>query len=218
MDNFYRIKSYLMKDEKILWQGESHGKFRNHDSMHKVGTIIGGVFFVGFSLLWTAMALAVGAGVMSLVGLAFAAVGIFVIFGGSISQKRKLKNCYYAVTDRRILILCGNEVESVGYEKTHDIQIIHGDGDRGWIFFRKTFGNGGHYVNGCYVKNTGPVIKDSLQDIDNVIEVYRIILEEREKVFNDNGGNGGSFDDNSGISRHSTFNEGMFNRHYGNKP
>jgi hypothetical protein len=97
-----------------------------------------GIFFFGFAIVWTV--LASGAGLFALFGLPFLAVGAWMVSGPMRNYIRASRS-YYAITDKRVVILtAGNNYKVISiapgeitdYERTDK-----GDGS-GSIRLRKT--------------------------------------------------------------------------------
>ncbi len=94
----------LVEGEKILWQGQPDAsKFFTATD----------IFYVPFSLLWGGFALFWNVGVWTsnapfffrLWGLPFLVVGAYMIFGRFVYKWWRKRHTYYAVTDKRLLVL-----------------------------------------------------------------------------------------------------------------
>ena len=115
MDSYFinqLFREHLQKDETILWSGQPDPSvlFTRYD-----------VFLVPFSLLWGGFAFFWEASVLSswvrgadrgapsiffvLWGIPFVLLGIYFIFGRFVYKYWRKKNTYYALTNRRALIL-----------------------------------------------------------------------------------------------------------------
>lgn len=170
-----RFSQYLMNGEDILWQGESQkggGWITNGIGLFQK---MFGVFWLGFSLLWTFIA-TMGGGIMGLFGIPFIAVGIYILFG-------KSRKKYYAITNRRVLIICGKKLSAEFLGKICDVNVSVGKNNIGSIIYRTS--------NVRYVHNSGSEgnyqqIGGCLYNIYDPNEVYRILCEA---VFNIQNGN-----------------------------
>jgi membrane protein YdbS with pleckstrin-like domain len=98
-------KRNLEVGEKILWQGKP--EFLPF-LLSGLGGIIPGIFFFGFSSLWTFTAVSAGAPWdFLIIGVVFMLIGLFVLLGGPITQYFRFKNTEYVITDRRIITQTG---------------------------------------------------------------------------------------------------------------
>ncbi|WP_423065408.1 PH domain-containing protein [Devosia sp. CN2-171] len=95
------IRSRLLSGERILWSGRpAQGLlFVPSDAF----LIPFGLFFLGFSIFWIAMASNAG-GAFFLFGIPFVVVGLFMSVGRFFVDAWLRQTMVYAVTDRRILI------------------------------------------------------------------------------------------------------------------
>ncbi len=185
MDN-YRIKSYLMDGEQILWEGESGGKVHIVGRAGMVFPMIFGLFFFGFAVVWMTMAARSGGAFMPLFAIPFMLVGLAVAFGPIFSQRSRSKNCVYVVTDRRVIAFTKMGVNSVEYETVATVDVIYGKDDRGWIYMTRRgnyyagvdYGETASYGRTYYANSNG---KFELYDVKNVAEVYKIIVSARDK-------------------------------------
>jgi hypothetical protein len=98
------FESYLTKDETILWMGQPNPRWLL--SSGDVFLIPFSLMWGGFALFWEAGALSGGApGFFALWGVPFVLVGQYLIWGRFIHKYLRRKNTFYALTNRRALVL-----------------------------------------------------------------------------------------------------------------
>lgn len=197
--NNYRINSYLLENERVLWEGEagSKTKFKGNGAGMAFQFVFG-LFFSGFALFWmlAAGAASKGDGVFSffsLFGLPFLLVGLYVSFGPFIRQKKLTKNCLYVVTDRRIISFINDKVTSLYYDNVYNVDLVLGNNDRGWIYIHR---NATAFLSESYssysthsVSSTADKYVFVMNDIKNVANVYKIIMNAKEQYVNRNDNN-----------------------------
>lgn len=103
--NLALAEKNMEEGEKVQWQGKPEfGPF----ILSGMGGIIPGLMFFGFSLFWTAGAMASGAPTEFLLfGTLFMIIGLLILFGGPMVQWLRFKNTEYVITDRRIITQTG---------------------------------------------------------------------------------------------------------------
>lgn len=99
-----RFDSYLTNDESILWEGQPnpHWLFSPKDAL-----------LIPFSLLWGGFAIVWEVGVLSsrapslfmLWGIPFVVIGQYLIWGRFLYKYLRRQKTYYAITERRALVL-----------------------------------------------------------------------------------------------------------------
>jgi hypothetical protein len=111
MENVF--KDELLKDEKILWQGMPNPEilFSSVDFFLIPFSLI----WEGFAVIWVTAVFRLGFFSISpfktpliffaLFGILFVITGLYFIFGRFIFKKWKKRNTYYAVTNKRIIII-----------------------------------------------------------------------------------------------------------------
>ena len=131
----YVQHSVLLPDETIVWKGRPDPL-----KSASVGALkaLFGLFFFGFAVFWTVMASQ--GGLFALFGIPFVAVGAWMVSGPARDYLRAGKS-YYAVTDRRVLIVTAGGSYKVNAIVAGDItdyeRTDKGDGT-GSIRLRKT--------------------------------------------------------------------------------
>jgi len=96
------VESELTRGEELLWSGQPRPGlvFRSTD-----------IFMIPFSLLWGGFAIfwvvivTAGSGWFGLLGIPFAAIGLFMIFGRFIWDAAMRSRTFYGVTDRRLITI-----------------------------------------------------------------------------------------------------------------
>ena len=123
-----------------------------------------GLFFLAFSLFWTAGASMTG-GLFGLFGLPFIAVGLFLVFGKNIIGKKT----YYVITNRKIYRSQAGRVDMVDIANLPPMRVQGHQNGAGSIYF------GEHHYRTNGRNHYGVVF--SIENVDNIAEVQRIISE-----------------------------------------
>lgn len=189
-ENMYeKFKDDLIDGEEILWSGKPESKS---------GFSIGNVFLIFFGIIWLSFSLFMeynaimvyietGFIIMALFGLPFVFIGFFLLFGLPLYAKKKKKSVYYAVTNKRLIIVnLSKKSKNVQTEFIKDLKGIN-------KIIRKNgigtivFGNnpalaymGANYTVNTYGNNYGNyygAICPVFYDIKDVEKVYRIVHE-----------------------------------------
>ncbi|KYK33615.1 MAG: hypothetical protein HXS46_02850 [Theionarchaea archaeon] len=171
----------LLSDEEILWAGQPDPKrlFTGAD-----------IFLIPFSILWGGFTLFFfvltwDTGIFSLFGLAFALAGLYFIFGRFFYKILKKKNTYYAVTNRRVLVLNTLLTRSLRAAFIDTIPTIH----KSVRFGKGTITFGNRNVWASWYENTGMDFfawghgqdVPTFYDIKDAEKVYRLVNELRQK-------------------------------------
>ena len=100
------FQPYLQDGEELLWTGKPYTSvpFRPH-----LGTLLFSMMWLGFALFWTVGA-SVAGGAFGLFGLPFICVGCGLLYAQTLGAAKQMKKTYYAVTDRRAIILTENRL------------------------------------------------------------------------------------------------------------
>ncbi|MDV6330119.1 hypothetical protein [Asticcacaulis sp. 201] len=187
-----RLRSELGRDEQLLWSGTpAQGvRFRMVD----IFLVPFSVMWGGFALFWEATAF-YQAGVrvsatppyitgsefsfMTLWGIPFCLIGLYMIFGRFFVDAAARAKTAYAVTDRRIIITCGNSVQSLTLNNLPQIELKTGANGRGSIIFGQSNLFMGTGWPAWGVRGTGPSLM--FDGIAKVREVHTLIIDAAQK-------------------------------------
>ncbi|MFC1483363.1 hypothetical protein ACFL56_03785 [Candidatus Margulisiibacteriota bacterium] len=181
----------LLSDERLLWTGQPDPSklFTKGDIFMIPFSLMWG----GFAIFWETMALSFTvfsdapdpvAYIFPLFGLPFVIVGCYMIFGRFLLKKYKKKRTYYAVTNKRVIVLTQGRNKNIKAEFLDKITSINkstsssGTGNiyfGGSNFMTTMYGNTGmDFFASAYTKGTL-----AFYDIPNVDSVYSIINNAR---------------------------------------
>lgn len=166
-----QFNEFLLAGEHILWCGK--GKNR---SRARAYPIFFSIFWLGFSIFWTVLAVS-GGGAMGLFGLPFIAIGVFLILQSlGITGVNK-----YAITNMRLLSITSKRFKSEYLDKIVDVRLYQTGKGKADIYFsidcrgisnenyENSFGDGGSIVG-----------------IDNADSVYRLLKEQTDMAYRNN--------------------------------
>ncbi len=181
----------LIKDEKILWDGqpETSVLFTNMD-----------VFLIPFSLLWGGFAIFWELGVLfmktesgegapivfALFGIPFVLIGLYFIFGRFIYKNWKKRKTYYAITNKRVLVLTKSRSRDLQAAYINTIPSINKSVRSSSIgtvkfgassFFSSMYANTGMDFFGSFYGQDVP----TFYDIKDANKVYEMVNELRNK-------------------------------------
>jgi hypothetical protein len=147
---------YLEKDEKLLWTGQPDPS--HHFSWSDIFFIPAASFWVGtfFVYEWITLREALAGNISRWLfygGAPFVAIGIYLFIGRYIFKYYRKKSIYYAVTDRRFLVLYdgrGHKIQSANLDAISIIDETHNYSD----VLSLTFGKHKTYVTPMF-ENTG---------------------------------------------------------------
>jgi hypothetical protein len=174
----------LLYDERILWSGQpSPGKlFTPADIFLVPFSLLWG----GFAIFWELTALNFGAPLLfKLFGIPFVCVGLYFIFGRFIFKCYLQKRTYYAVTNKRVLIITNTRNKNLTAEFIDRIPTINKksrrDGSGTLIFgnyspFHSMYGNSGMNSFSSHRNAMAP----SFDNIEKVDHVYNLINSIRK--------------------------------------
>lgn len=157
MDPFAQaeLQPELQPDEQLLWSGRPNAR--------RLFTLFD-IYLVPFSLLWGGFAIFwetlvvwsalsrrdAGDIVPILFGLIFVAIGLYMIFGRFIVKRYTRSHTYYAVTDRRVLVLSTafrHTVRSASLKRLPGLELSVRRGGRGTVTFGHWGGMSAMYAN-----------------------------------------------------------------------
>ena len=185
------LQKQLLKDEKILWKGQPEADILFSGS--DLFLVPFSLFWGGFAIFWESSVLIIkdksgqGAPVFfALFGIPFVLMGLYFIFGRFFYKKRKKQKTYYAVTDKRVLIVTSLFNENIQAAYINTLPCINKSVQSNGIGTVK-FGNTSFMV-GMY-ENTGLDFfasfygKDvpTFYDIKVAEKVYQIVNDLRNK-------------------------------------
>jgi hypothetical protein len=124
-----------------------------------------GIVFIAFALFWTVSASAMG-GPFGLFGLPFIAVGAYIVFGQNIVGKKT----YYVITNKKIYRSQAGRVDMVDLANLPPMRTTGHSNGAGSIYF------GEHNYRAHGKTHYGVVF--SIENVDNIAEVQRIISEQ----------------------------------------
>ena len=177
-DTSDKFNSELGAGEKVVWSGQPANKLFTTADFFLVPF---SVLWCGFAIFWESMATGDGAPVFFPVfGGMFVLAGLYFVFGRFIYKSYKQKRSYYAVTNKRVIILQdtgGSKITSAYITQIPSIEKKIGSDGVGSI----TFGNSAPYAR--MYANTGMdffgsmygVSAPAFYDIKDADEVYQIV-------------------------------------------
>ncbi len=145
-----------------------------------------GLFFFGFAVVWTVVAFR-GFPLFALFGVPFLLVGAYVAFGRFFVEARQRAKTYYAVTDRRVVVVSGlmsRTVKSLDLRTLHDVSMTEKKNGTGTVDFggksgfEKMFGQFG----GLGSFGFNPMDSSSFQLIEQPREAYNKVLEAKRST------------------------------------
>jgi hypothetical protein len=187
-----KLQSELSSGERIQWAAMPNSRIVFHSD---------DLYLIPFSLLWGGFAIFWEAGIlgfwetnakphpfswfMSLWGIPFIVMGQYFIWGRFAWDAWLKRRTYYAITDRRVLILQEAWKRKTQFSYLDSIPEISREGDDVgtlWLGAKlPAFGGRGTKTRGwsrCSINDGVP----TLADIDNVDSVYHLILDLREQA------------------------------------
>jgi hypothetical protein len=128
----------LLKGERLVWWGQpAQGLlFTSKDWF----LIPFSVMFLGFSIFWESMVISAANSptFMRLWGVPFLLIGLYMFVGRFVVDAWARRRITYAVTDKRILILCSApfaKFTAMTFDQLPALNLIEGGGGRGTIRF-----------------------------------------------------------------------------------
>ena len=135
------LTALLRSDERILWRGQPDVA---------AYSLRGAWFLIPFSIAWCAFAIFWEASVLtsgrgglffSLWGVPFVAVGLYMVFGRILVARLEARRTFYAITDRRVLIVTGafrSRIVEMALDDLPPAQLERSGQDLGTITFGTT--------------------------------------------------------------------------------
>ena len=180
-DPMRELRPFLHEGEEILWIGRPYATVSYRPPLF---LMIFSVFWLGFSVVWTAGATLAG-GPFGLFGIPFLVVGCGMVYFVWFGQRKRFRQTVYAVTDRRAIILTAKRqgIECTEFVLTNlsSIGLESVRGEAGTIRFvpevRYDTSPYGRSVRRTYTPGTDT----AFLMIDGVQSVYRLISERLGK-------------------------------------
>jgi len=132
-----RFVGRLLKGEKIVWCGQPAQGFllTSRDWVAIPFSLV----WCGFAIFWEAGVLATNAPIfMKLWGVPFVLIGLYILVGRFLFDARIRRDVYYAVTDKRVLILRSglfSKFSAMSLDQLPDATLSESAGGRGSIRF-----------------------------------------------------------------------------------
>ncbi|NOQ73000.1 MAG: PH domain-containing protein [Crocinitomix sp.] len=172
------INEYLNSGERLVWTGQPRGGiiFRKSDLF----LIPFSLMWCGFAIFWVVMASNTG-GMFALFGIPFVLVGLFVVFGRFLIDKKLREKTFYGITEDRIIIRSGifsRTTKSFNLKTLTNLEFNERNDGSGTILLgpknpRDPFGMSAGMSWWPGMKPT-----PGLDEIKNVREVYSIITKQ----------------------------------------
>jgi len=179
---------FLLDGEEILWEGkptELKGL-----TASSVSTSFFGIFWLAFSILWTAIA-AIGifkatqfslfSFVFPLIGLPFVAIGVYLVFIMPNKHKKKSQSIFYYITDQRVIILTNSRTKAIKelrYENLGKVILTENKNNTGNIMFSQfTLSKS---ISFTANKSSLPAPDNCFYKIKAAEDVYKLIELRRE--------------------------------------
>jgi hypothetical protein len=186
-----RLQPELLAGETFLWTGKPNPRVVFHSDDW---------YLIPFSLLWGGFAIFWEAGVlgywgsgakngtpssfMALWGIPFIVIGQYVIWGRFLHDAWLKKRTYYAVTNRRVLVMQDGWKQKTIWTYISSIPTVEREGlATGTLWFgpkSPVWGGRGQQTRGMSRFSIGAV--PVFADIDDLDSVYRMVLNLRESA------------------------------------
>jgi hypothetical protein len=186
-----RFRRELRPAERVLWTGrpDTHRLFSPID----VFLVPFGLFYLGFAVVWTTLAYSMseeGSRAFALFGIPFIAMGLYLTFGRLWYGRWRRQRMFYAVTDRRGMVLVDRatrNVRSVSLDGVTSVEKrVRRDGSGVFAFGHLSWWHLAHEVSGLGVLLGGflwwligdkPLIFLDVPDVDNVDRLATALIE-----------------------------------------
>jgi hypothetical protein len=169
------MQKILQSGEQLLWWGRpARGiKFRTADLF----AIPFGLFFLGFSLFWenAATSSVKSPSFMTIWGLPFIAVGLYMSFGRFIFEAWWRSRQTYGLTDRRLIVKRNQRVSSSSLKSLPDLRLDTNSGGLSTINFGQP--NNNNYRSNNISNLTPSFSGTSFEFLENGNAVYDQILK-----------------------------------------
>lgn len=135
-ENYDFCRSYILKDEIILWMGKPEKG--NLLAGQTLTSIPFGIVWLAFCCFWEFNVIRSGAPLfMALWGLPFIAIGIYLLFGSLIRNVYLRNKTFYVITDKKIIIKRGNKINMYYGSDLPPMSIKFHKNGNGTLIFRE---------------------------------------------------------------------------------
>ena len=176
--DFDFARDYISADETVLWEGKP-GK-GNLIAKSDIVLIPFSIFWFGFAIFWTWTTFSMGAGFMSIFGIPFVAIGLYLTLGRFVHKSIIRKKTAYVITDRKIIRSRSGNIDIFELRNLPNMHItVHKEG-YGTITFGREYDyyytrrHGYGYGRG-YLTYNDPT--PSLENVPDVARVHQIISD-----------------------------------------
>lgn len=181
-----KLQGELAPRERLLWSGKPVQGLLLRPSD---GFLIPfSLFWCGFAIFWEYMAITSdGPAFFPYFGIPFVAIGLYLVVGRFFYDNKQRRHCYYAVTDKRILILSEFPVRrltALMLENLPSVSIHTRKDGSGTIELGPLPGGGQWLANSAW-PGAGRVSPPALALIHNARAVHDVILRAIDKLKGD---------------------------------
>lgn len=154
-------RGYFSADEYVMWQGKHSGKLAGQNA----AMLPFGLFFLAFAIFWTVEAARMSV-IMSVFGLIFVAVGIYLVIGKPLIDR----STRYVITNKRIYRSRQGKVDMIELSNLPPMRTVEHGGGVGSVYFGESYyrAPGGKSRYGMTF---------SIDCVENIAEVQRILSE-----------------------------------------
>jgi Bacterial PH domain len=180
----YQLQGELAPGERLLWSGRPRGGivFTATDAYRIPFSLL----FLGISVFWQALTIWAGEDLTFalLTGLPFLIFGLYMGFGRFPVDARRRNRTYYALTDRRVIIVSGlvsRETQSLSLRNLPNLVLDSKPDGSGTITFGDTNPLTAMYGSFYGKVFLGPGVP-AFEMIENARHVYDLILQAQMEV------------------------------------
>ena len=132
---------YLRNGEYIVWRGQPEKG--NYLSPQDIFMIPFSIVWCGFAVFWFLSASQSGVGIMSLFGIPFVALGLYMVFGRFLHAAYMRDKTQYVITNKKLIIKKGNRITIYTKSDLPRMTLhIHKNGNGTISFSEMTYGYG----------------------------------------------------------------------------
>ena len=160
------FRQYLTQDEYVVWSGKPE-RIRLF-TLSDIFLVPFSIMWCGFAVFWEYQVIHSNAPrFLTLWGIPFIIVGIYIVFGRFVTRYITLKNTVYAVTNRRILFLRGNRLTTLSAQNLPPMNVSMNSDGTGTITFDAPY----HYSR-VAIRGFGGGF-DNVYALENIRDVNR---------------------------------------------